>query len=301
MEKTEGSDFMSQYRMVIVYQNGARQFGIFAAMAISPQFHRLALMLGDDVVEALHATEVAVFGIGGVGSWAADALIRSGVGKLTLVDSDTVCVTNVNRQLVATTKNLGRSKVHEMAARLRELHPKATIEAVHGIYEAARRDEFHLERFDYVIDAIDSLTHKVDLIMAASAAGAKVYTCMGAGNKLDPTQIRIGSVWETRICPLAKLVRKKLRARGFTGDCQCVYSLEQPVEIRHTSARDGTHVCICGDEVRGDETGEGLTKKDWCDSKQEINGSAVHVTAVFGQFLAGMVVNDVVRKMKLKV
>ena len=266
-------------------------------MAISPQFHRLALMLGDDGIEALHATEVAIFGLGGVGSWCAESLVRSGVGKITLVDSDTVCVTNVNRQLQATTRNLGRSKVQEMANRLRDLHPKASIEPVHGIYEASRREDFHLERFDYVIDAIDSLAHKVDLIQAAQAAGATVFASMGAGNKMDPTQIRIASIWETKMGPLAKLVRKKLRAQGFTGDCQCVYSLEPAHEIRHTSSRDGSHQCICGDVVRDDESGT-LESKDWCDSKMEINASVAHITATFGQFLAGMVIQDVMKKLR---
>lgn len=267
-------------------------------MAITPQFHRLALMLGDDGIEALHATEVAIFGIGGVGSWAAESLVRSGVGKVTLVDSDTICVTNINRQLQATTRNLGRSKVIEMANRLKDIHPRATITPIHGVYDASRKEEFHLERFDYVIDAIDSLTHKVDLIISATAAGAKVYSSMGAGNKLDPTQIRIGNIWETRHCPLAKLVRKKLRERGFQGDCQCVYSLELPNPIRHTSARDGTHKCICADEVKGEGEGE-LEAKDWCESKVEINASVSHITATFGQFLAGLVIQDVMGKLRL--
>lgn len=266
-------------------------------MAITPQFHRLALMLGDDGLEALHATEVAVFGIGGVGSWAAESLVRSGIGKITLVDSDTVCVTNINRQLQATTRNLGRSKVLEMASRLRDIHPRATIEPIHGVYEAAHKDEFHLERFDYVIDAIDSLTHKVDLIISATEAGATVFSSMGAGNKLDPTQIRVGNIWDTRMCPLAKLVRKKLRERGFSADCQCVYSLELPQPIRHTSSRDGTHKCICGDEVKGEGAGE-LDAKDWCDSKAQINASISHITATFGQFLAGLVIQDVMKKLR---
>jgi len=264
-------------------------------MAISPQFHRLALMLGDDGIEALHATEVAIFGLGGVGSWCAESLIRSGIGKLTLVDSDTVCITNVNRQLQATTRNVGRSKVAEMANRLRDLHPKATIEVIHGVYSAENRDEFRLARFDYVIDAIDSLTHKVDLIMSATAAGCTVYSSMGAGNKMDPSQIRIADIWDTRQCALAKLVRKKLRDRGFEGHCQSVFSVEESWDIRHTSAREGTHQCICGDSVRGDEE---QNKKDWCDTKAEINASVSHITATFGQFLAGMVINDVIKKLR---
>ncbi len=254
-------------------------------------------MLGDDGIEALHATEVAVFGIGGVGSWAAESLVRSGIGKITLVDSDTICVTNINRQLQATTRNLGRSKVIEMANRLRDIHPRATITPIHGVYEASKREEFHLEKFDYVIDAIDSIQHKVDLIISASEAGAKVLSSMGAGNKLDPSQIRVASIWDTKMCPLAKIVRKKLRDRGFQGDCQCVYSLEQPQPIRHTSSRDGTHQCICAGDVRGEGAGE-LEAKDWCDTKAEINASVSHITATFGQFLAGLVIQDVMKQLR---
>lgn len=264
-------------------------------MSIAPQFSRLALMIGDEGVQALHATEVAIFGLGGVGSWAAESLVRSGIGKITLVDSDTVCITNVNRQLPATTRTVGRSKVLELAQRFKEIHPKIAVEPIHAIYAAGESEKFNLGRFDYVIDAIDSLKHKVDLLISAQAAGCTVFSSMGAGNKLDPTQIRIADIWDTQIDPLAKLVRGKLRERGFSGHIPCVFSLEKPREIRHTSARDGTHHCYCSDMVKGAE-GQGLEAKDWCDSKHQINASVAHITATFGQFLASMVMNDVLKK-----
>ncbi len=264
-------------------------------MAISPQFSRLALMIGDEGVEALHSTEIAVFGLGGVGSWAAESLVRSGVGKVTLVDSDTVCITNVNRQLPATTRTVGRSKVLELAQRFQEIHPKMTVEPIHSVYAAGDGEKFRLSRFDYVIDAIDSLTHKVDLIISAQAAGCTVFSSMGAGNKLDPTLIRIADIWDTSVDPLAKLVRGKLRERGFQGHLPCVFSLEKPRAIRHTSARDGSHHCYCSDIVKG--AGDTpLEAKDWCDTKHQINASVAHITATFGQYLASMVLNDVLAK-----
>lgn len=261
-----------------------------------PQFSRLALMIGDEGVAALHATEVAVFGLGGVGSWAAESLVRSGIGKITLVDSDTVCITNVNRQLPATTRTVGRSKVLELAQRFQEIHPRMSVEPVHAVYAAGDAEKFRLGRFDYVIDAIDSLTHKVDLLISAQAAGCKVFSSMGAGNKIDPTLIRIADIWDTQIDPLARLVRGKLRERKFSGSIPCVFSLEKPLAIRHTSARDGSHRCYCSDMVKnaGDTP---LEAKDWCDSKHQINASIAHITATFGQYLASMVIRDVLARL----
>ncbi len=264
-------------------------------MPVGPQFQRLALMIGEDGLEAMHATEVAIFGLGGVGSWAAESLVRSGIGKVTLVDSDTVCITNVNRQLPATTRTVGRSKVQELANRFKEIHPKMTVNPIHSVYAAGDAEKFQLGKFDYVIDAIDSLTHKVDLIISAQAAGVTVFSSMGAGNKLDPTQIRIADIWDTKICPLARLVRNKLRERQFHGKVTCVYSTEPARPIQHTSVRDGSHFCVCGDQVK-EATAAGMEAKDWCDSKMQINASVAHITATFGQYLASLVMNDVLRK-----
>jgi len=258
-------------------------------MEMLPQFHRIALMVGDEGLQALQSTHVAVFGVGGVGSWCAESLIRSGIGKLTIVDSDTVCITNVNRQLQATTRNVGRSKVHEIAERLRDINPQAEIEVIHGIYSPELRADFHLNRFDYVIDAIDSLSNKVDLVISASEAGCTVFSSMGAGNKMDPSQIRQGDIWKTQMCALAKAVRCKLRERNFTGKLTCVYSLESPQKTQTTSVRDGSDITV-----------RDILDKEWSQCKAPTNGSLVFITAIFGNFLASMVFHDVMEKLASK-
>lgn len=203
-------------------------------MAISPIFSRLNLLTGEHVLQALQSTSVIIFGVGGVGSWIADSLVRSGVHRLTLVDSDTVCITNVNRQLQATTKNVGESKVDELKKRLLELNPKASIDTKLEVYEVGDADKFNLSQYDFVIDAIDSIRSKVDLCMSAIEAGATLYSSMGAAYKLDPTQIQVASIWETRDDPLAKYVRKGLRQRNFKGDFKVVYSKES-IPLVHLS------------------------------------------------------------------
>jgi len=243
-------------------------------MPVSPQFSRLALMIGDEGVQALHATKVAFFGLGGVGSWAAESLVRSGIGNITLVDSDTVCITNVNRQLPATTATVGEVKVDVLARRFCEINPALQVESIHAMYAVGDAEKYELKRFDYIVDAIDSLKSKVDLILAAQAAGCTVFSSMGAGNKLDPTQIRIADIWDTQIDPMAKIVRGKLRDQGFTGHLQCVYSLEHPrVVIPAPTPASATAT-----------------------PKRHTNASVAHITATFGQFLASMVMNDVLKK-----
>ena len=253
-----------------------------------PVFHRLELLIGARSLELLQTSRVFVLGVGGFGSWCAEALARSGVGHLTLVDSDEVCITNVNRQLQATTRNVGRSKVEELRERLVSLHPKVQVETVHGVYSREHRDRFALEHFDYVIDAIDSYTNKLDLIEHAHQARTRLYSSMGAACHLDSTRIRTASVWDAKICPFAKIIRKGLRKRGFDGDFQVVYSEEPALEpVEHTSVACGTHKCFCPKPEGEDE------HVDWCSTKLVINGSAVHVTASFGLALSGLVVQDV--------
>ena len=241
-----------------------------------PAFHRTELLIGEAALKKLAQTRVILFGVGGVGSWCAEALIRSGVGHLTIVDNDVICVTNINRQLQATAKNVGKSKVDALKARLLEIHPDAEITALQKVYNQETREEFNLPSYDYVIDAIDSLSHKVDLIASTMAAGVTLFSAMGAANKLDSTTIRVDSIWKSQGCRLAKFVRKKLRQRGATGDCLCVYSEEllPPMEVESPA-------------------GEGDA---WSDAKAQINGSMVHITGAFGFNLAGLVVQDVVRQ-----
>ncbi|MCU0857694.1 MAG: tRNA threonylcarbamoyladenosine dehydratase [Pontiellaceae bacterium] len=241
-----------------------------------PAFHRTELLIGETALEKLAATRVILFGVGGVGSWCAEALIRSGVGHLTVVDNDVICVTNINRQLQATSKNIGQPKVLALQERLLAIHPDAEVLALQKVYNQETRAEFNLSSYDYVIDAIDSLSHKVDLIASAMEAGVTLFSAMGAANKLDATTIRVDSIWKSQGCRLAKFVRKRLRSRGVSGDCLCVYSEEilSPVETDPT-----------------DEAGDA-----WSGTKAQINGSMVHITGAFGFNLAGLVVQDVVRK-----
>jgi len=258
-------------------------------------FSRMSLLTGVPVVDRLWNTKVAIFGVGGVGSWCAEALVRSGIGTLTIVDSDLVCITNVNRQVQATTKTVGRVKVRELAARLYEINPEVRITARQEIYSYDRAADFGLEQFDYVIDAIDSLSAKVDLIMNATAAGATVYTSLGASCKVDPTRIRVDSLWKSQGCHLGKFVRKRLRRRGFTGNPLCVYS-EELLEPHPGVTGCGTGACVCPTRAAGNEDDEEAMVHEWCSKKKQINGSAVHITGTFGFFLAGLVVQDVMKK-----
>jgi len=261
---------------------------------MNPSFHRLQLLTGTTALERLLQTNVILLGLGGVGSWCAEALIRSGIGHLTLVDSDVVCVTNVNRQVQATSTSVGKPKTDELYRRLIEINPQADIKVINGVYNRTTAGEFNLGEYHYVIDAIDSLSSKVELIMRAAESGAKVYTALGASNKLDPTQIKVSSLWKSRECPLGKLVRKRLRRKGFHGEVTCVYSEEQqPVQAVPSAC--GTGACMCPKTVQRDN-GDTIDAHKWCSSKKQINGSAVHVTGTFGFILAGLVVQDVMKQ-----
>lgn len=242
----------------------------------------------------LAAARVILFGVGGVGSWCAEALVRTGIGHLTIVDSDGVCVTNVNRQLQATTATVGRVKVEELATRLRQINPAATIEALHRAYGLETRETFSLETFDYVVDAIDSLSPKLNLIMHALELGRTVFSCMGASGKLDPTRVRIDSIWSSSGCPLASRIRSRLRRRGVTQDFKVVFSPELR-EHRGQAGHCGTDQCHCPKFLHLDD-GQKIEAHEWCSSKAFINGSLVQVTATFGMFLASLVINDVLEK-----
>ena len=247
-------------------------------------------------MERLGAVRAAVFGVGGVGSWTAEALIRSGIGHLTLVDSDVVCATNVNRQLQATAGNVGQPKVVELRKRLLEINPQASIDALQRVYNERTADQFDLRTFDYVIDAIDSLCNKVLLIQRCQEAGVTIYASMGAGAKLDPTQVKVARLAKTRMCPLARMVRKRLGRRGVAADFLCVYSEEAPLEPA-TETFCGTGNCACSHAHPKKEEAD-PENPDWCARKTRVNGTAVHVCAVFGFMLAGLVIQDVVSRSK---
>lgn len=261
-------------------------------------FHRTAMLVGKSAMDRIAHARVAIFGVGGVGSWAAEALVRSGIEHLTIVDSDTICSTNVNRQLQATAFNVGKSKVEELRKRLLEINPQALVEARHAAYTARTCEDFDLSTYDYVLDAIDSLQNKVLLIERCLDAKITIYSCMGAGAKMDPTQIKTGPLSRTRMCPLAKMVRKRLGKKCVSKEFLCVYSEEIPTEPMLESLC-GTGQCACSHAVSphaaSDGQGTEADNPDWCAQKKRINGTVVHVTAAFGLALAGLVIQDLTR------
>ena len=241
------------------------------AMApLPPTLHRSELLVGRAAMERLAATRVILFGLGGVGSWCAEGLVRSGVGHLTLVDSDRVCLTNVNRQLQALPSNVGAYKADELAARLRTIHPGVSLECRRESFDAHTSRTFALEGHDYVLDAIDSLSPKLGLILLTLQTGGTLFSSLGASAKLDPSQVRVGSIWETTHCPLARRIRRRLKHHGVTRDFQVVYS----------------------DELLANRGDPGETDP----RKASINGSMVPVTATFGMCLASLVIRDVVAR-----
>ena len=224
-------------------------------------FNRQSLLLGEEAMEAIGSKRVIIFGVGGVGSWCAESLVRSGIKHLTIVDSDSVCDSNINRQLMATTQTIGQVKVDVLRERLLSINPAAEITALHQFFTAETADSFNLESYDYIIDAIDTLKDKTLLILMACNTEAKFFSSMGAALKLDPTRIKIAEFWKVQGDPLARVIRKRFKREGQypARKFQCVYS-DELVEAQ----------------------GEG-------------KGSLVHITAIFGHMLAGLVVQDAVK------
>jgi tRNA A37 threonylcarbamoyladenosine dehydratase len=253
--------------------------------------HRLQLLTGSPALELLATARVILFGLGGVGSWCAEALVRSGLMNLTIVDSDCVCVTNINRQVQALPATVGMPKAEAMLQRLAAINPAANITALTTVYDKHSAAQFDLGSYAYVIDAIDSLSSKVELIIRASQAKATVFTALGASNKLDPAMIKVGSLWDSEGCRLGRFVRKRLRRRGFDGAVTCVYSAEfrEPFE---SDIPCGTGACLCPKTARKPE-GATEPAHEWCSAKKQINGSAVHITGMFGFVLAGLVIQDI--------
>jgi tRNA A37 threonylcarbamoyladenosine dehydratase len=227
-------------------------------------FHRLALLTGRENLEKLAGTKVLVFGAGGVGSWAAEALVRSGIGKIGIIDSDVICISNINRQVEATTLTLELPKAQTLRKRLLEINPDCDITSWDELFCRENACSFGIENADYVIDAIDTLNHKLDLIEKVCAERVTLFSSMGMALKMNPLQIKTGSIWDTTVCPLARHVRQGLRKRGFSSDFTVVYSNEQ---IPHTALPP---------------SGEKLLK-----------GSAVTVTANAGFILASLVLRDI--------
>jgi len=233
----------------------------------NPIFERLVLLTGNEGLEKLSRTKVLVFGAGGVGSWAAEALVRSGIGKIGIIDHDSVNISNINRQVEATSLTLGEPKASALKKRLLEINPECEVTAWDEIFKLESVDKFNIKNTDYVIDAIDTINHKLDLIETVSNEGVTLFSSMGMALKLDPSRIKTASIWKTDVCSLARLVRQGLRKRGFTKDFTVVYS---------------------------DETNECLQKG--VPGQKRVNGSIVTVTAVAGFYLASMVINKIINK-----
>ena len=261
--------------------------------------NRTELLVGTSAMERLRAARVIVFGVGGVGSWCAESLIRSGVRYLTIVDSDRVCVTNINRQSMATTKTVGRVKVDALRDRLQEINPYAEVSALQEIFNAETADSFHLEEYDYVIDCIDSLKDKLELILRAAQKDRhfRFFSSMGAALKMDPTQVRVSEFWQVDGCPLAAVLRRRMRKqKRFPGrKFQCVWSPEVLPNLGEQVRSCGTAACMCPKTERGEGRSD-LLNHEWCTSKAQINGSLAHITAIYGFTLAGLVMQDVCRK-----
>jgi tRNA A37 threonylcarbamoyladenosine dehydratase len=247
----------------------------------NPLFQRLSLLIGARAAEAVEKSRVIVFGIGGVGSWCAEALVRSGVGSITLVDSDIVSVSDFNRQVQASGENMGRKKTEALKERLNEINPACQVFTFPQFFSKENAGLFGISEADYVIDAIDTLESKLDLIETAVASGKRLFSSMGMAWKLDPTQIKTADIWETTVCPLARLVRLGLRKRGFSGHFTVVYSAEKPNQ---------------GEKERADRDEVSADKGRTGGKKRAALGSAVQVTAAAGMVLASLVIRDICKK-----
>ncbi|MBR6250833.1 MAG: tRNA threonylcarbamoyladenosine dehydratase [Bacteroidales bacterium] len=251
--------------------------------------NRATLLLGDENMQRLSERKVIIFGVGGVGSWTAESLIRSGIMHLTIVDSDRVCVTNVNRQAMATTTTIGRVKVDAMKERLLAINPNAQIVAIQDIYTAETANNYDLSQYDVVVDAIDSLKDKALLILNVCKTKAFFVSSMGAALKMDPTKVQVAEFWKVKGCPLGHALRKKFKynrtlpSRKFP----CVYS-EEVLPNLGEARTCGTSACMCPKNKVGAGRAD-LENHEWCSSKAQINGSLMHITAIFGLTIAGLI------------
>lgn len=244
------------------------------------QFSRTELLLGKVGMEKLAGARVAVFGIGGVGGYVCEALVRSGVGAFDLIDDDKVCLTNINRQIIATRKTVGKYKVDVMQERMQEINPDVKVQVHKCFFLPEIAAEFPFSEYDYVVDAVDTVTAKLELIMKAKEAGVPIISSMGAGNKLDASQFKVADIYQTRVCPLAKVMRRELKKRGVE-KLKVVYSEEMPTRPVEDMAISCRTNCICPPGA-----------KHKCTERRDIPGSVAFVPSVVGLIIAGEVVKD---------
>ncbi|HHV29003.1 tRNA threonylcarbamoyladenosine dehydratase [Acetivibrio mesophilus] len=246
------------------------------------QFSRTEILFGKEAMKKLEQATVAVFGIGGVGGYTVEALARSGVGNFVIVDDDKVCLTNLNRQIIATRKTIGQYKVDVMKERILDINPKANVTVHQCFFLPENSHEFNFPSYSYVVDAIDTVTAKIELVMKSKEFGVPIISAMGAGNKIDPTQLKVADIYKTSMCPLAKVMRYELRRRGVK-KLKVVYSTEvpkKPVEDMAISCRTN---CICP---------PGTERK--CTDRRNIPGSTSFVPSVAGLIIAGEVIKDII-------
>ena len=247
---------------------------------MSRQFARTQLLLGPEAMEKLAYSRVAVFGVGGVGGYVCEALARSGVGAFDLIDDDKVCLTNINRQIIATRKTIGKYKAEVMRERILDINPSADIRVYKCFFLPENADEFPFDEYDYVVDAVDTVTAKIELVMKAQEKGVRIISSMGAGNKLDASAFRVVDIYKTKVCPLAKVMRRELKKRGVK-KLKVVYSEEKaltPLEDESISCRSN---CVCP---------PGTEHK--CTDRRAIPGSVAFVPPVAGLIIAGEVIKD---------
>lgn len=252
------------------------------------QFSRTELIFGKEAMQKLAASRVAIFGIGGVGGFTAEALARSGVGTLDLIDDDRVCLTNINRQIFATRKTVGKFKIDVAKERLLDINPDMTVNTYKTFYMPETADQFDFTQYDYVVDAIDTVTGKIELVMNADKCKTPMISSMGAGNKLDPTKFQVADIYSTSVCPLARVMRYELKKRGIR-KLKVVYSTEKPITPSEDMAISCKQHCICP---------PGTARK--CTQRSQIPGSTAFVPSVVGLIIAGEVIKDItgIRGMK---
>ncbi|MBP5648593.1 MAG: tRNA threonylcarbamoyladenosine dehydratase [Clostridia bacterium] len=244
------------------------------------QYSRTELLLGKEAMERLWKSRVAVFGIGGVGGYTVEALARSGIGQLDLIDDDRVCLTNINRQIYATRKTVGKYKVDVALERIAEINPDIKVNVYKTFFTPETAAQFDFSLYDYVVDAIDTVVGKIELIVKAKEAGVRVISCMGAGNKMDATAFEVTDIYKTSICPLARVMRHELKKRGIDS-LKVVYSKEQPLEPIEDMEISCKQNCICP---------PGTVRK--CTVRRQVPGSNAFVPAAAGLIIAGEVIKD---------
>lgn len=246
------------------------------------QFSRTELLLGEEAITKLSKARVAVFGIGGVGGYTVEALVRSGIGHFDLIDDDKVCLTNLNRQIIATRKTIGKYKVEVMRDRILEINPKTEVVIHQCFFTSDTAGEFDFSQYDYVVDAIDTVSGKIELVLRSQEKNVPVISCMGAGNKLDPTRFEVADIYITSVCPLAKVMRKELAARGVK-KLKVVYSKEPAIKPAEDTRNSCKSSCVCP---------PGIDRK--CTAKRQIPGSVSFVPSVAGLIIAGEVIKDII-------